>query len=221
MSSRSHIRGSLAAAMCLVFSGAFFILYPAIRPFSDEVTLAGARAFASSAWVLAHLLAVVGFILLVLGIFGLWSRLRGTPAGGVLLRALVICWVGIGLTLPFYGAEVFGLHAIGQQAVDQGDVALVALANDVRTGPGLPVFALGLLTLAAGSIMVAVGVWRARIAGRWGGIALAVGFSLFIPQFFAGQMIRVLHGVIIAVGCVSLAAYLLRPPGRTEGVGNT
>jgi hypothetical protein len=69
--------------------------------------------------------------------------------------------------------------------------------------------------------MVAVGVWRARIAGRWGGIALAVGFSLFIPQFFAGQMIRVLHGVIIAVGCVWLAAYLLRPPGRTEGVGNT
>jgi len=221
MSSSSHMRSPVGAAACLVLSGVLFVLYPAVRPFSDEVTLAGARAFGSSAWVLAHLLAVVAFILLVLGVFGLWWRLRGTPAGGLLLRALVVCWIGIGLTLPFYGAEVFGLHAIGQQAVEQGDVALVALANDVRTGPGLPVFVLGLLTLAVGSIMVAVGVWRARVPGRWGGVALAVGFSLFIPQFFAGQVLRVLHGVVIAVGCVWLAAYLLMSPGRVDSARNT
>jgi hypothetical protein len=211
-----RVRGFVAAGLCLIVSGVFFVLYPAVRPFSDEVTLQGARAFASSAWVVAHLLAVAAFILLMLGILGLWARLQRTPAGDLLLRSLIVCWIGVGLTLPFYGAEVFGLHAIGQKAVEQGDVALVGLANAVRTGPGLPVFALGLLVLAAGSIMVAVGVWRAGVASRWGGIPLAVGFSLYIPQFFAGHVLRVAHGVIIAVGCIWLAGYLFTPPGGLE-----
>jgi hypothetical protein len=45
-----------------------FVLYPAIRPFSDETSLQGAEAFASNAWIVAHVLAVLGFILLSLGV---------------------------------------------------------------------------------------------------------------------------------------------------------
>jgi hypothetical protein len=56
--------------------GVFFLFYPAIRPFSDEASLGGAQAFASNAWLIAHSLAMVAFILLVLGLFGLWLRLR-------------------------------------------------------------------------------------------------------------------------------------------------
>jgi hypothetical protein len=44
-------------------AGVCFLLYPAIRPFADEDSLAGAEAFASGAWVIAHLLAVLAFIL--------------------------------------------------------------------------------------------------------------------------------------------------------------
>jgi uncharacterized membrane protein len=204
--------GSPAAAACLLFSGVLFVLYPAIRPFSDEVTLQGAKAFASGAWIAAHMLAVVGFILLALGLLGLCLRFQGEPVYNLLLRALVVCWVGIGLTLPFYGAEVFGLHAIGLRALHQQNVSLVGLANDVRTGPGLPIFVIGLLVLAAGTVMVSVAVWRARTMTKWSGIPLAVGFLLFLPQFAAGQMIRVAHGVVIAWGCIWLASYLWRRP---------
>jgi hypothetical protein len=67
-----------------------------------------------------------------------------------------LSWIGVGLTLPYYGAEVFGLHAIGQEAVRQHSSALLALANAVRFGPGFIVIVVGLGLLAVGSILVAV-----------------------------------------------------------------
>jgi hypothetical protein len=58
-------------AVSLAVAGILFVLYPLLRPFSDESSLQGAQAFASTAWIVAHLLAVVGFILLALGLLGL------------------------------------------------------------------------------------------------------------------------------------------------------
>jgi hypothetical protein len=58
----------------LVLSGMFFVLYPAIRPFSDELSLQGAEAFGSFSWVLAHSLAMVAFVLLAMGLLGLYVR---------------------------------------------------------------------------------------------------------------------------------------------------
>ena len=79
-------RGSPAAAGALIVAGVCFALYPAIRPFTGETSLRGARAFASSSWLVAHSLAIAGFILLALGLSGLcllaWNLARppGTPA---------------------------------------------------------------------------------------------------------------------------------------------
>jgi hypothetical protein len=64
------------AAVALATAGVCFLLYPAIRPFADEDSLAGAKAFASAAWVIAHMLAVVAFILFLLGWLGLAQRLQ-------------------------------------------------------------------------------------------------------------------------------------------------
>ena len=50
-------------AGALAIAGALFVVYPALRPFSDETSLQGAAAFASTAWIVAHMLAMVGFIL--------------------------------------------------------------------------------------------------------------------------------------------------------------
>src|SRR2546427_10969618 len=46
-------------ALCLAVAGILFVLYPAIRPFSDETSLQGAEAFASNAWIVAHVLAML------------------------------------------------------------------------------------------------------------------------------------------------------------------
>ena len=107
------------AAISLTLSGIFFVLYPAIRPFSDESSLQGAVAFASFSWVLAHSLAMVAFVLLALGLLVLYIRLQKTTVENRAIQALVLSWIGIGLTLPYYGAETFGLHAIGQEAIKE------------------------------------------------------------------------------------------------------
>jgi hypothetical protein len=114
----------------------------------------------------------------------------------------------VGLTFPFYGGDAFGLHAIGQEAVNEQNVALVSLASVVRSGPGLVLFGVELLLLAMGAIMIAMVIWRSGVLSKWGGVPFALGFALFIPQFYATQPIRVAHGILVAVGCLWIAVIL-------------
>jgi hypothetical protein len=91
--------------------------------------------------------------------------------------------VGAGLTLPYYGAEAFGLHVIGHEAVRQHNPMLVHLAAEVRNGPGLILFVPGLLMLGIGAIALGASVWRSGVLPRRSGLPFALGFALYIPQF--------------------------------------
>ena len=195
-------------ALSLALTGILLLLYPALRPFSDEAgaeTLQGAEAFASPFWILAHTLAAVGFILLALGLVSLRIALQKTAGERLASVAWVVTWIGVGLSLLYYGAESFALHAIGQQAVAQHSTEILTLVNAIRYGPAIFVFAVGLLLLAVGPILVAIAVWRSGTMSRWSGIPFALGFALYIPQFFGTQPIRVAHGLLVALGCIWLA----------------
>jgi hypothetical protein len=210
------------SSVALIISGVLFVLYPAIRPFSDEVTLDGAAAFASTAWLVAHTLAMVAFTLLPVGLLGLYLSLRTSPKErrspeeshspqeGAAYWALVLSILGVGFTLPFYGGETYGLRAIGQAALAAQDVDLVALADVVRGGAGLALFGVGLLLIAVAGILVAVAVWRSARYGRWTGVPLAAGLVLYLPQFFLSQPLRIAHGVLVAIGCIWLALAMWR-----------
>src|SRR6266480_400593 len=194
----------LAGAMAL--AGILFLLYPTIRPFSDEISYQGAAAFASTSWVLAHTLAMGAFILLLLGLLGLYQALQQTRVEGTAFSALVVGLVGVGLTLPFYGIEAFAVHEISQVALWEHNVTLIRLAEIVRTGTQLLVFLAGLLLVAISAVLVAVAVWKSRVFPRWSGVPFALGFALYIPQFFGTQPIRVAHGSLVAAGCLWIAA---------------
>ncbi len=187
-------------AVSLPLSGVLFVLYPLLRPFSDEASL----------WILAHLLAVVGFIFVALGLLGLSSALQHSAARRLASLALVLTWIGVGLILPYYGAEMFGLRALGQEALRQHSPALLSLVDAVRLGPGAIVFGVGLLLLAVGAVLVAIAVWRSGTLSRGSGIPFALGFVLYLPQFFGSQPIRVAHGLLVALGCIWLAVGLVR-----------
>ncbi len=204
---------SRLAALALTVSGILFVLYPAIRPFSDESSLQGALAFASSAWVLAHSLAMLAFILLTLGLLGLYLRLQATAVERGALLALVLSWIGVGLTLPYYGAEVFGLHAIGQAALGQHNPALLSLVNSVRWEQGIVFILTGLVLLASGTILFAIAIWRSGILLKWSGIPLAIGFALFIPQFTTSQFVRVGFGLFILLACLLRAWSMVKRNG--------
>jgi hypothetical protein len=185
-------------ATALGLAGILFVLYPAIRPFSDETSLQGAAAFASTEWLLAHILGMLGF------------TLRETRSERLAFGAVVVGWLGIGLTLPYYGGEAFGLHAIGQEALKQHSAALVSLADVVRGGPQEVMFGVGLLLIAVSAIMVAIAIWRSGVLPRWSGVPFALAFALYIPQFFGNQPIRVAHGLLVAIGCLWIAVSMWR-----------
>jgi hypothetical protein len=48
----------------------------------------------------------------------LYILLQETTVERRAIQALVLSRIGIGLTLPYYGAETYGLHAIGQVEID-------------------------------------------------------------------------------------------------------
>lgn len=195
-------------ALSLALSGILFVLYPALRPFSDQAgaqTMQGAEAFASPFWILAHTLAAVGFILLALGLVSLRIVLRQTAWGSLASVAWIVTWIGVGLSLLYYGAESFALHAIGQQAVVQHSTRLLTLVDAIRFGPAIYVFAVGLVLVGVGPILAAIAIWRSGTISRWNGLPFALGFALYIPQFFGSQPIRIAHGLLVTLGCLWVA----------------
>jgi ABC-type arginine transport system permease subunit len=199
-------------ALALAVAGVLFILYPAVRPWQDESTVEGAiKAMSSGAWVAAHLFAMLGFILVALGLLAVWIKVSSTRAERLAFAAVVTFWIGVGLTLPYYGAEDFGLNAIARKAAEGQRFDLLDLVDTVRFSPvQATMFALGLLLLAAGSVLAAVAVWRSGVLPRSSAILFALGFVLFLPQFYTPSAVRIAHGVLVAAGSIWLALALWR-----------
>lgn len=179
-----------SAVALLASTGVLFAIYPILRPYSSEVGRAGADAFASPLWIAAHVSAMIGFITLVLA-------LRALNVGTV---ADVTTLVGVGLVLPYYGAETFALNVLGTDALDTGDYGVVDLAEPIRYGMTQSVmFGVGLVAIAIGAVLAA------RRSACWQGWVFAAGFVLFLPQFFAPPWMRIAHGLLILAGAALLA----------------
>jgi hypothetical protein len=211
--SAAHIRAGAAA---LAVAGVLFLAYPALRPWHDESTTAGATAsMSSTAWVAAHFFAMLGFILMPLGLLALRAAIATTKAEPLALAAAVLAWIGSGLVLPYYGAEDFGLHAIA--GPDGPRAGLLNLVHAVRYQPlAVTIFAAGLLLLAAAAILAAIAVWRSQVLPRTSAILFAAGIALFLPQFFGPAAVRIAHGILLAAGSIILAAALWASAGRSR-----
>lgn len=182
-----------------VAGGALLAAFPLIRPWGDK---AGGPAdmvdaFASPMWVAAHVAGMVGFMFLVAAVVA-WQRCHGVNAGGI------PWWVASGVALmgPFFGAEAFGLHVIAGSAPQ--DQAITA-ANAIREGTvQLTMFAVGLLIIAVGAVLLAR---RDRSA-----TLLSFALVTYLPQFFVAPQVRVAHGVILFAGAAWWAWSLARAP---------
>jgi hypothetical protein len=203
----------MLTALAFAVSGILFVAYPALRPFSAETGLEGAQAFASTNWIIAHSLAMAGFILLGLGLLGVFEEVRGSAGQRLASLGMVLSWIGVGLTLPYYGAEVFGLHAVGQAVVDRNNPDLMSIVNNIRWEVGIFWILAGLAALGVGVILFALAIWRSGRLANWSGIVLAIAFALYIPQFAAGQPLRVAHGLLLLIGAL-LLAWAIWPRGK-------
>jgi hypothetical protein len=208
-------------ALALAAAGLLFILYPALRPWHDESTVDGAIAsMDSGAWLAAHLFAMLGFILVALGLLAVRQVITDPGAERTAFAAVVTGWVGAGLTLPFYGAETFALNAIAGRAAQGEQFDLLEMIEAVQFGPlAATTFGIGLLGLAVAGVLAAVAVWRSGNLPRYSGLPFAVGLALFLPQFFTPPAARITHGVVLGLGAMWLALVVWRaaPPAvRTD-----
>lgn len=207
-------------AAALVVAGAGFVLFPALRPWPDEsrptAELAElAAAFASDRWVVAHLCGILAIGLLAPALLGLRAVLAPgvTPrTTDLLASATGLVWAGGFLAALYFGAEMFGIQAVAASAVASGDPAgtgFLDVATDLRTG-GLAVtlFGTGLILLAAGGVVTAFAL--RRVARWWFTLPFTLGLVLLLPQFWGGPGLRVVHGVLLGLGCVLLAVVALR-----------
>lgn len=211
-------------AAAFAAAGLTFLLYPVLRPWHDETTLAGASAsMGSGAWVASHAFAMIGFVLVPLGLLALRTALAGTRGAGPAGAALVVTWIGAGLTLPYYGAEAFALHEIARARITAGAGGpdLLGLAEAVRFNPvAMTMFGAGLILLGVGAVLAAVAVGRSGVLPRLSGVPFAVGFALWLPQFYTPAAVRIGHGVLVAAGLVWLAVVVGTAAGRRRAVGD-
>ncbi|WP_042221044.1 hypothetical protein [Oceanobacillus manasiensis] len=200
---RTHV-----SALSFFIAAILFVTYPALRPFSDEKSLQGAEAFASQEWVLSHIFGMIAFMLLPLGLFGIHRALEGSTGATFSYWGFVLSAIGVGLILPYYGGETFGLYAIGQEALTQQSADLMSQAVVVRSGAGLVMFVIGLLLLLIASILLAIGIWKSSKLPKMSGFLFVLGMCLYLPQFFFDQPLRVAHGALVAISCIWLAVVL-------------
>jgi len=181
-------------SLALATAGVRFVVYPLLRPWGDASPDGAGAAFASPFWLVAHLAAMAAFALVGFG-------LTAVPG-----RAALATWIaGTALVLPYYGAEAFALHALA------GEPNVAALAEQIRMGATqLAVFGLGLGLLAAAGVLTAIAMRRA-------GVVFAAAMVLYLPQFFADPAVRIAHGVLLAIGCVILAACVEERTTVSEG----
>ncbi|WP_222263759.1 HNH endonuclease signature motif containing protein [Modestobacter marinus] len=187
---RERCSGSTGPA-ALATAGVLFALYPAVRPWGDATAAGSAAAFASPSSVVAHLAAVAGFVLLSLGLLSVRAAVAGGPgaraAGAAVVVVVVVTWIGTGLTLPYYGAKTFALHALGQRVISTGDDSLLGLVEEIRMGPTqLTTFGIGLVLLGVGAVLGALGCPVSLVGGPGGGRHGAVPATVLRVAFAAG-----------------------------------
>lgn len=90
-----------AAALTLGLSSLTLAAFPIVRPFfpfdprTPAETLAGAsRAVASASWLIAHYLALIGFVLLLCVLPALYARLAGAGVESPARRATLLSGSG-------------------------------------------------------------------------------------------------------------------------------
>lgn len=201
----SHLARVPLSAVALALAAAALAAYPALRGYGVEDGLAAAELYARPAWLWAHVLAMAGFALAAWGLGAIDAVAR---------RSSTIALV---LLLPYYGAEAYGLHAVGRRVVETGDSAVLAAGDGAadlfRFEPvAMTLFALGWVALAVAGVRLVL-LARARTGLARGGLVLTgLALATYLPQFFVPAPGRVLHGLVAAAGLLALAVVVRREP---------
>src|SRR5262249_61485578 len=108
-------------AVALGLAAFLLALFPLVRPFFPLDVFEPARgialaspAFVSTAWTSSHYLAMLGFVLLQLGLLALYGFHARSAAESLALRGLVWSLPGAALLLPAFGVAAHTIPLVGR-----------------------------------------------------------------------------------------------------------
>lgn len=197
-----------------VATGVLMAAYLLVRPYGDaQAGSAMAEAFSSTRWPIAHMCGAMG-----LAAFS-WLALRLSD----LDQSVAARWaraaglVGAALVLPYFGAESFGLHALGADAA-RGDLRALALVDEVRYQPlATTMFGAGLIALAISGVAFALAWSHSGCRShRWAAWPLATLMALFLPQFFLPASWRMAYGAAYLVAALLFARASVVPTDHND-----
>jgi len=199
----------LLGAIALGLATFLLALFPLVRPFfpldvfePERGIALASPAFVSTAWIGSHYLAMLGFVLLQLGLLGLYGFHAGSGSERLALHGLVWCLPGVALILPAFGVEAYTMPIVGRLHL-AGATGLAPIIALTYRGPMTVVLLLGQLGLAIGAFTFAAAIRRDGRLPTWAGFVLATGLAFWLPML--PRPVRVVDGLLIGLGGIPLA----------------
>lgn len=207
-----------AAAIGLVTTALLMVVSTLLAPefpaeFEQRLAAIDVAGTPGAVSAIAFVLAQLPFLVGVLGI-------------GHLLRERAPILANLGTSLAVIGAfghSVFGGVSLTYLAMASTPdrAASAALLESIESGPVIAFMIMGLLGTVLGILLLAIGLWRARVAPRWVGPLLGA----FLVVEFAGSAVSdwssSLSAVLYLAAFVTLAATIWRSPARTWAAGTS
>jgi hypothetical protein len=205
----SRALGRTLTGLLLIAAPTLFLLGAIVTPDSDrdnKVTELTRIAAHKSTYLLGGLLFLLGGVALIGAGVGLTHLFAGHRLGQV---AGVLFTLGGAATVGFYAFTTVEYEMVNQSGLDRAQMArLVDKASNA--GSGLPIVVVFLLGVVIGAIVLAIAVWRSRLAPRWVALVLAVSGPL---SFAAnGKAFGIVSTVVVLMGFGSLGLHTLRMP---------
>ena len=201
------LRTRLMAA-CLVVAPLLLIIGDLIHPDTDSEAAEQVRIVRDNldSWYLAHMLALLGIVLLVPAVFAVYDHLRGR-APALAFWGVVLAVLGLMAVVAVIAVEGLMLWQIAQPA---GDAAqMEGLWDRAMDSAVFAVFPLS-LAFNVGFLLFGIAYLRTNAAPLWVGAVLVVGTILGAVGRPAGvKPIILLSEVLLFAALAWLAARLL------------
>jgi hypothetical protein len=208
----SHYRTTIGATS-LIVGPALMSVGDLFHPAEHAAAAAQVTIIAHSAarWYAAHLLLLVGLLLLVPGFLALTRvAMDRRPAAGYAARLLMLASVG-----AFSAVFLFEM-LLGRFIAERNDQAAATALLDTFQSPEIWMALVpGLLAFFIGTALAVVSLASAGDPFRWPALGFALGASLILGEIILAKvLLSQIGNIIIFVASTAFARLLLR---RREG----
>ena len=184
-----------------------------------------ARFVGSTSYLVDHIFgAIGGAVLAILGVFALGAYLaRSSSAGRLGLVAMIMTVVGHALGLVIGAISTFASNAVGR-AYLAGSTDIIEAFEFASSL--MVIYALCVLLLVVGNVLLGVAVWRSGMLPKWaGGLWVTSAVLFYVLGAVAGLLTtgaslptQPVGGLLIAISGGWIAWSALRRPSAETGV---